>query len=276
MQINKISAFKSINFSSKNARNKQSETSKQIGELIKKMNSTDDTVLKLSGEYPILNSALITVAQYEREKNARAILKESKNVEHDLYSIETRALAILRFIKNGYSNWNHKEAFEILKNSNENHCKVKGKFYTLTRDEKMPESYVITRLYDSASVMFNSDGIVEEVRNGDYLMRTDAYYYDEGEGKPFLTCDGYSEKDGTINAQRTYYTGKRNCCFRDFKIENGKKTFSEYFDFKQGERNLILKSYKGKNIRLDLFDESNNKFKYKELSSGSEYYIQLD
>ncbi len=270
MQINNIL---SANFKTfKGNKPEEKSNTDNLSELIKEIKDKEDAVLKISGTYPDYNASLIKEAQYKRERNTRAILKESKNVQHDLYSVETRALAILRFIENGFSSWKHKEAFEKIKGCTGSNCQIDGKFYTLTQSG---ENYLVTRLYDSTRVMFNKNGKVLEVRQNDYLMRTELFYYDEGKEKPFLCFDGYSEKDGIIEAQRAYYIGGRKSALRNLRIENGKKSVSEFFDFKQTEKELALKSYKSKDIKLNALDEK-NAFKYTDLINGEEYTIKLN
>ena len=272
MQVNRLSSINFQTFKSNKSKENKEKGVENLSEFINEMNKKDDAILKLSGTYPNLRASLINQAQYDREKSLRTILKESKNVEHDLYSVETRALAILRFIENGFSSWKHKEAFEKIKGCSGSNCQIDGKFYTLTHSG---ENYLVTRLYDSTRVMFDKNGKVLEVRQNDFLMRTELFYYNEGKEKPFLYCDGYSEKDGLIEAQRAYYIGSRKSAIRNLKIKNGKKSASEFFDFKQSEKSLVLKSYKSADIKLDLLDKSNN-YRYRNLLNGDEYAIKVN
>ena len=267
MQVNSIAPLQFQSFKSK----KSKKSSDNLGELIKKMNSAPKSILKVSGKYPDIKASLITSSQYEREKNARKILNDSKNIEHDLFCIETRALAILRFINNGFSNWHHKNALNEMKNKHLSNCKINGKFYTLIPEGK---NDIVTRLYDGARVVFDENGKILEVRQNDYLMRTEIYYYDEGEERPFLFFDGFKENANEIEVQRAYYIGKSNKLIKNLIIKNGKKSCLEMFDFDKSDKSLILKRYKSKDFQLKRLDAP-NKYNYKDSSCNKDFCIVL-
>lgn len=199
------------------------------------------------------------------EKTANYVFSEAKRLNGELFKEKTKAYCNLRYVSEGLSGWHHKDAFEKIKDSDEKLCKINGLFFVSTPIKNKPESTVITRLADAARVVFNEEGIVEEIMQGEYLMRTDAYYSKKGTGIPFMTCRGYSNIDNTPKAKEVYYFEPHNQVFKDFKIENGKKLFKERFKFSQF----------GNVCRMDEFQNSEFKLTFNSLE-GRYFYTQTN
>jgi len=270
MQVNSINLYKIQTFTSR--KKKENDSKDKLGKLIKEMNSSSDSILKISGTYPNIKPSLITLEQYEREKNLRRVLSDSKNVEHDINCVNNRSLAILRFIENGFSNWNHKKALKEMRESNKTISKINGKYYTLT--DNKDETLTVTRLYDSAKVKFNQSEKVLEIRQNDYLIRTECCYFKEGEEKPFLYCDGIKETSKETSVQRLYYIGRNNRLYKNFKIKNGKKYFCELFDFEENKKGKVLKEYRNSDLKISLLN-SKNTYRYEDLTDGSVFNINM-